>query len=130
MPRKIQSRLMRSRCPIACTLDLVGDRWTLVIVRDMLTGKKRFSALKGSPEGIPTNILADRLRRMEETGLVTKTLYEKKPLRYEYGLTPKGKALLPVLQDICRWANKHLEGTWAAPASFMARKSAKGNDES
>ena len=120
---------MRSGCPIACTLDLVGDRWTLVIVRDMLTGKKRFGAVKGSPEGIPTNILADRLRRMEETGLVTKALYEKKPLRYEYSLIAKGKALLPVLQDICRWANKHLEGTWTAPASFMARKPARGNDE-
>lgn len=93
-----------------------------MIVRDMLTGKKRFGDFKKSPEGIPTNILADRLRRMEEAGLVRKTEYEKKPQRFEYGLTTKGESLLPVLQDICRWANKFLKETWVAPESFMERK--------
>lgn len=122
MPKRVQNPIRRSGCPIACTLDLVGDKWTLVIVRDMLTGKKRFGDFKKSPEGIPTNILADRLRRMEEAGLIRKTEYEKKPQRFEYGLTTKGESLLPVMQDMCRWANKFLKKTWVPPASFMERK--------
>lgn len=122
MPKRVQRPIRRSGCPIACTLDLVGDKWTLVVVRDMLTGKKRFSDFRKSPEGIPTNILADRLRRMEEAALIEKTEYEKKPQRFEYSLTARGEALLPVLQNICRWANKFLKGTWVPPASFMDRK--------
>lgn len=122
MTKKTPRPTRRSGCPIACTLDLVGDKWSLVVVRDMLTGKKRFGDFKKSPEGIPTNILTDRLRRMEEAGLIERALYEEKPPRFEYGLTPKGESLLPVLQGICRWGNTHLKGTWVPPASFMDRK--------
>ncbi len=63
-------RSRRSACPMACTLDIVGDRWTLLVIRDLLTGKKRYSDFLASPEKIPTNILADRLRRLEREGLV------------------------------------------------------------
>lgn len=122
MPKRAQRPPHRSGCPIASTLDLVGDKWTLVVIRDMLTGKKRFGDFKKSPEGIPTNILADRLRRMEASDLIRKTEYEKKPQRFEYGLTAKGEALLPVLQNICRWGNEFLRGTWVPPESFMNRK--------
>ena len=122
MPKQLQRPIRRSGCPIASTLDLVGDKWTLVVVRDMLTGKRRFGDFRKSPEGIPTNILADRLRRMEEAGLIRKTEYEKKPQRFEYSLTAKGESLLPVLQDICRWADKFLKGTCVPPASFMERQ--------
>ena len=112
----------RSGCPIAATLDLVGDKWSLVIVRDMLIGKRRYGEFLASPEGITTNILADRLKRMEELGLVSKKPYQEHPPRYEYALTRSGVALLPVLQAMCRWGNKNIPGTWTPPDSFMKRR--------
>ena len=112
----------RSPCPIASALDLLGDKWTLVVVRDMLVGKSRYGAFLESPEGIPTNILADRLKRLETAGLVEKRPYRARPVRHEYVLTPPGEALLPVLQELCRWANAHIPGTWTPPASFMERR--------
>jgi DNA-binding HxlR family transcriptional regulator len=114
----------RSGCPIANTLDIVGDRWTLVIVRDLINGKKRFSEFLTSPEHITTNILADRLAAMEAAGLVTRTAYQERPPRFEYTLTEKGLGLWPVLQDICRWANHYLPGTWVPPKRFMRRRKA------
>ena len=113
----------RSDCPIATTLAFVGDRWTLVIVRDMLTGKKRFAEFLDSPERITTNVLTDRLTRMEQGGLVQKTAYQTNPVRYEYELTEKGVALHPLLQDMCRWANQYEPQTWTPPKSFMRRQS-------
>jgi DNA-binding HxlR family transcriptional regulator len=109
----------RSGCPIATTLDIVGDRWTLVVLRDMLCGKSRFSEFLASPERITTNVLADRLVKMEAQGLVEKTLYNARPKRYAYALTGKGRALHPVLQAMCRWANLHIPGTWTPPENFM-----------
>lgn len=111
----------RSGCPIATTLDVLGDKWSLVIVRDMLTGKKRFGEFLGSPEGIPTNILTNRLRKMEAIGLVSKSPYQDNPIRYEYALTESGESLIPILQAMCRWANKYFPETWTPPESFMAR---------
>ena len=116
------SREPRSPCPIATTLDIVGDRWTLVVLRDLLTGKKRFSEFLTSPEGIATNVLSDRLALIEQAGLVTKAPYQLRPKRFEYTLTSKGEALLPVLQEMCHWANRYIPGTWTPPESFMARK--------
>ncbi len=110
----------RSGCPIASTLDLVGDKWSLVIVRDLLTGKRRFGEFLASPEGIPTNILASRLKRMEQAGLVSRQPYQANPPRFDYLLTGKGGELLPVLQQICVWGNVHIPGTWRPPESFMA----------
>ena len=109
----------RSGCPIATTLELVGDKWSLVIIRDMLVGKSKYGEFLESPEGITTNILADRLRRMEETGLIEKTPYQAHPLRFAYGLTERGKSLRPILQEMCRWANKTFPDTWTPPASIM-----------
>ena len=111
----------RSGCPIATTLDFVGDKWSLVIVRDMLTGKRRYGEFLASPEGIPTNILANRLKRMEAVGLIARQPYQDKPRRFEYGLTEMGESLLPVLQSMCRWANAYVAGTWTPPESFMNR---------
>ena len=114
-------RTLRSPCPIATTLDILGDRWSLVIARDLLTGKRTFSEFLASPEGISTNILADRLKRLESAGLVAKEPYQSKPKRHAYRLTEDGEGLLPVLQEICRWANKVWPETWTPPAEFMAR---------
>jgi DNA-binding HxlR family transcriptional regulator len=109
----------RSPCPIASTLDLVGDRWSLVILRDMFNGKRRFGEFLQSPEGIPTNVLASRLKRLEADGLVKRTQYQAHPPRYAYSVSGKGAGLLPVLQAICRWAGDHLPGTWLPPRRFM-----------
>ena len=109
----------RSNCPIAVTLELVGDRWTLVILRDLLIGKKRYSEFLTSPERITTNVLANRLSRIERAGLATRKAYQARPKRYEYALTEKGRDLLPVLQEMSRWANRHYPETFTPPESFM-----------
>jgi DNA-binding HxlR family transcriptional regulator len=112
----------RSDCPLACTLDVVGDKWTLLVVRDLLRGKSRFNEFLASPEGVTTNILADRLKRMEAEGLIRRELYQERPARHAYQLTEKGLALVPVIQEICRWANRWDAETWKPPADFMAMK--------
>lgn len=111
----------RSGCPIATSLELVGDRWTLVIVRDLLNGKSKYGELATSPEDIPTNILASRLKQMEAHGLISRHLYLTRPKRFRYALTERGVRLLPVLQALCRWANDELPATWRAPDAFMRR---------
>jgi len=112
-------KVLRTRCPIAYSLDLLGDRWSLVIVRDMMMGKRRFGEFLESSERITTNVLTDRLIQLEACGLVAKTRYQSNPPRFEYSLTQRGKALLPVLQEICRWAAKHLPDSGQAPIRFM-----------
>lgn len=94
----------------------------MVILRDLFTGKSRYADFLTSPEGISTNILADRLAAMERGGLVERKAYQSRPVRYAYALTPKGDALLPVLQQLCIWGNAHLPGTWTPPESFMRRQ--------
>ena len=113
---------MRSPCPVANTLDVLGDRWTLLVVRDlMMFGKNRFGELSGSPEGIPTNILADRLRRLEEAGIVRRTPYQRRPTRYEYRLTSRGRDLFPLMREIILWARRHLPGVGTAPPGTLER---------
>lgn len=112
----------RSGCPIASTLDILGDRWSLVIIRDMVTGKTRFGDFLKSPEHIPTNILTDRLQRLEAFGLIEKRSYQQNPVRFAYRLTRKGADLLPALQAVCVWANRHIPETWRPPKSFLKLK--------
>jgi len=112
----------RSACPIASTLDLVGDKWSMVILRDLLTGKRKFGEFLQSPERITTNVLTDRLARMEAYGLIERRPYSERPPRYEYYLTDKGAGLLPVLQEISRWANQYIPGTRRPPEMFMRMK--------
>lgn len=101
----------RSPCPVAGALDLLGDKWTLLVIRDLFAGHRRYGELAGSREGIPTNLLADRLRRLEAAGLIASSPYQEKPRRHEYVLTPAGEALRPVLQEIVNWGRRHLPGT-------------------
>jgi DNA-binding HxlR family transcriptional regulator len=103
----------RSACAIANSLDIVGDKWSLLVVRDLLHDKHTYGELALSPERIPTNILADRLRRLEGTGIVTSTPYQERPVRYSYSLTPKGRALGEVLLAFVRWGKQHIPGTVA-----------------
>jgi len=109
----------RSNCPIAATLDLIGDKWSLIIVRDLLQGKAKFKEFLSSPEHITSNILANRLKRLEQAELITAEQYETRPPRYAYQLTAKGRALHPLLREICHWGNAHLPDTWTPPAQFM-----------
>lgn len=115
------SQIPRSGCPIASSLDIIGDRWTLVVLRDLLNGKTRFGEFLASPERIATNVLTDRLTVMEANGLVERHAYQLRPRRFAYSLTPKGEALLPVLQQLCVWGNAYLPDTWTPPESFMRR---------
>lgn len=101
----------RSPCPVANALELVGDKWSLLLVRDMLRGKETYGALLDSPERIPTNILADRLRRLEEAGLVERSAYQQRPTRYAYRLSAKGRDLATVLQALVGWGKRHIAGT-------------------
>jgi len=101
----------RSACAIANSLDIVGDKWTLLVVRDLFFGKRTYSELANSPEGIPTNILAERLKRLEAAGIVTSAPYQERPTRYSYTLTPKGRALGDVLAAFVRWGKQHIPGT-------------------
>lgn len=101
----------RSACAIANSLDILGDKWSLLVVRDLLFGKSTYGDLVKSPEHIPTNILADRLKRLESAGIIVGTPYQERPTRYAYTLTPKGRALGDVLLAFVRWGKQHIPGT-------------------
>jgi DNA-binding HxlR family transcriptional regulator len=105
----------RSCCPITNALDILGDRWTLLVIRDLVLGKRRYQEFMSSPENIASNILADRLKQLETSGLVAKRAYQQNPIRYEYGLTKKGKGLEPVLETLVVWGQKHFPGTMVFP---------------
>ena len=94
-------------CPIARTLDIVGDRWTLLIVRDLFMGETRFNQFLASSPGLPPKLLADRLKRLVERGLVRRVIYSQHPLRAEYRLTEDGQTLAPVIEAIVRWGLDH-----------------------
>jgi len=112
----------RSLCPIANVLDLIGDKWTLLVIRDLLFfDKHRFGDFASSLEGIPTNILTDRLRRLEENGILVKVPYSSRPQRYEYHLTPKGADLFPVLRAMAEWAGRYVPGVGKATPEMMER---------
>ncbi|HEV7138822.1 MAG TPA: helix-turn-helix domain-containing protein [Steroidobacteraceae bacterium] len=102
---------LRSACAVANSLDIVGDKWSLLVVRDLLHGKQTYGELASSPERIPTNILADRLRRLEEVGIIASSPYQERPIRYAYTLTAKGRALGDVLLAFVRWGKEHIPGT-------------------
>ncbi len=103
----------RSACAVANSLDILGDKWSLLVVRDLLHGKRTYGELSHSRERIPTNILADRLKRLESAGIVTSTPYQQRPVRHAYSLTPKGSALGEVLLAFVHWGKQHIPGTVA-----------------
>jgi DNA-binding HxlR family transcriptional regulator len=96
---------------VACGPDLLGDKWTLLVVRDLLLGKTTYSQFQKSAEGIPTNIPAERLRRLQAAGITEKSSYQDRPTRYAYHLARKGRDLGPVLSAMIDWANRHIPGT-------------------
>jgi DNA-binding HxlR family transcriptional regulator len=94
--------------PIAMTLDVIGDRWTIIIVRDLYFGRSRFNDLLAASPGMSTKILSERLKLLEQHGLVTREVYSEHPLRAEYKLTEKGMSLEPVLNAIGEWGGRNL----------------------
>jgi DNA-binding HxlR family transcriptional regulator len=113
--RRGRSDAPRSACPVACALDVVGDRWTLLVIRDLLRGKTRFGECLASSERITTNILAERLARLERSGLVSTRPYSEHPPRFEYHLTPRGRELAPVVQAMAAWGRSQFPSTRASP---------------
>ena len=95
-------------CPVARTLDLIGDRWTLLIIRDLFLGKTRFAQFRKSTPAPPPKLLSERLQRLEQNGLIERIIYSEHPPRAEYRLTPKGRTLHGVLREIVSWGLDHM----------------------
>jgi DNA-binding HxlR family transcriptional regulator len=103
----------RSPCPVACTLDLIGDRWTLLVIRDLFAGKSHYHEFAASPEGIASNILAERLERLVDAKIVRT---QPSPVRMgslSYELTERGRSLLGVLKAMRDWGLENIAGTQA-----------------
>lgn len=94
-------------CPVEMTLKLIGDRWKVLIIRDLLTGTKRFSELKKSIGEISQKVLTSNLRTMESTGLLTRKVYAEVPPRVEYTLTETGYSLKPILDSMVIWGEDY-----------------------
>jgi DNA-binding HxlR family transcriptional regulator len=108
----------RSGCPVSISLDLFGDRWSLLIIRDMMARVYRtFREFQGAGEGIATNILLDRLKKLESSGIICAEPAEEDGRSSHYRLTPKGISLAPVLLELLIWAAKHEQTD--APCSFI-----------
>lgn len=101
----------RSRCSIARSLEILGDKWTLLVVRDLMWhGKHTFQELQNSEEHFPPNLLSQRLKRLMDWDLIKREAYQDKPLRYRYSLTDRGRELEPILLQIMNWGHAHLAG--------------------
>ncbi|MEM8928118.1 MAG: helix-turn-helix domain-containing protein [Bacteroidota bacterium] len=105
----MNKELFRSNCPISSSLDLFGDKWTLLIVRDLLYhGSRTFKDLFQSEENIPSSRLADRLKKLENMEAITKEKHPTNKKVFIYKLTQKGKDLAPTIIELITWGNKHL----------------------
>ena len=91
-------------CPVATTVQLIGSKWKLLIMRNLLERPWRFNELKKNLDGISQKVLTDSLRSMEDDGIITRTVYPEVPPRVEYALSEKGKSVVPILQSICAWS--------------------------
>ncbi|MDP6688238.1 MAG: helix-turn-helix domain-containing protein [Alphaproteobacteria bacterium] len=112
----------RSGCSISRTLELFGDKWTLLVVRDLMWhGKHTFQELQRSDEHVPSNILSQRLRRLMDWGLLSRTPYQDRPVRYAYHLTGKGRSLEPVLLQVMAWGHENLDGGLYDPETGVSK---------
>lgn len=94
-------------CPVATTVQLVGSKWKLLILRNLLQRPWRFNELKRSLEGISQKVLTDSLRAMEEDGIITRTVYPEVPPRVEYALSPLGESMRPILDAMEQWGTEY-----------------------
>lgn len=112
-------------CSIAGALELLGDQWKLLIVRDLFLGLARHDELLRST-GAPPTTLSSRLRQLEQSGIVEKIPYQNNPPRSEYGLTAKGRTIWPVLQALAQWGDQHdASGRGAPPVEFVDRETGR-----
>lgn len=106
----LDSELVRSdgtrECPIADAMELIGDRWSLLVIREIGLGVRRFTAIQRNT-GAPREMLTARLRKLEDGGVITRQQYTEHPPRYDYMLTEAGQALVPVLRTLRRWGEKY-----------------------
>jgi DNA-binding HxlR family transcriptional regulator len=98
----------KQNCSIARTLAFLGERWTLLILRELFVGRRRFDQVQAEL-GVATNVLSERLSTLLEEGIVERRRYSEHPERYEYPLTPRGRDLQPILLELMRWGNRHKE---------------------
>jgi DNA-binding HxlR family transcriptional regulator len=119
--QRIFMKFKRSSCPITNVLDLLGDKWTLLVIRDLVLGKRRYQEFLDSPEEMASNILADRLNKLSTAGLIIRHAYQQNPIRFEYRLTEKGKGLEPILDAILVWGKKQFPGTKRFPRMKQPR---------
>jgi DNA-binding HxlR family transcriptional regulator len=126
MPRKMPSPKRRSGCPLNASVEMLGDRWSLLIIRDMmLRGFRHYKDFLQSYEGIATNILADRLRKLEAYGIITTGRDPSDGRKLLYLLTAKGIALAPVLTEMVLWADAHEETENQALVRLMKKDKAQ-----
>lgn len=104
-------------CSVARTLEVVGEKWTLLVVRELLWGNRRFDGIVARTGG-SRDILAARLRKLEQHGLVERRPYQERPVRYEYRLTKLGASLAPVVNVLREWGDEHLAGEAGPPVVF------------
>jgi DNA-binding HxlR family transcriptional regulator len=107
----------RQSCAVAATLEVIGDPWTLLVIRDAFQGVKRFEQWQ-ERLGVARNVLAARLKSLVQHGVLEQRVYSERPLRHEYVLTPKGKDLYKVLLTMHAWGSKHLYGDECAGVAF------------
>jgi DNA-binding HxlR family transcriptional regulator len=112
--------LFEEGCSLRLVLDRIGDRWTILIVELLTGGPQRFSKLRGAIGGITPKVLTQTLRAMERDGLVTRTVYAEVPPRVEYALTDLGRALVTPLNQLCDWAERHVDDFLAARETYDA----------
>ena len=130
MPRKLKAK-RRSGCPVSISLEMVGDRWSLLIIRDlMIRGYRTFKEFEDSGEGVATNILSDRLRRLKSTGIIATKVDETDQRKVNYRLTQKGIDLAPVLLELLIWGARHeqTEAPCAAIEKMAAHREALLNE--
>lgn len=94
-------------CPVEVTMSLIGDKWKVLIIRDLLTGTKRFGELKKSLDGITQKVLTNNLRQMETSGLILRKVYAEVPPKVEYSLSDTGWSLKPILDSMVDWGNDY-----------------------
>jgi DNA-binding HxlR family transcriptional regulator len=99
-------------CPVARSLEFLGERWTLLIVRDLLIGPKKFQDFSASLSGVAPAVLSHRLKVLEKHGIVSRRLYSEHPPRAEYALTEQGLELRPVVRALGIWGARHLGASW------------------
>ena len=112
----MKKKIPRSDCPISFALDFLGDKWTLLVIRDLVfDGKKFYKEFLQSKEGIATNILSDRLKKLEAAEIISSKVFEKLKTQKEYSLTQKGIDLIPLLVEIILWSGKYDENLAVSP---------------